>query len=247
MLKFFRKIRQNLLSEQKLKKYLIYAIGEIVLVVIGILIALQVNNWNKGKQEKAYELKMLKELSTAIEKDINYTEKHILGYRTQVGENSVNYFKRLLKEESVNLDSLSYYFDWTTYGVSFQINEGPYQGLKSVGLDKISNDSLRNALQLFYDFILPRSKQLVMWNEEEKDKLQEPLKKTFLSDGNYKIDKGEVILYKPMVDRPFWFEPKFLDLLKLTESRVSWRRNQFEDLLVHLKVLKTLIEKEINK
>ena len=47
MIKFFRKIRQRLLSENKFSKYLFYAIGEIVLVVIGILIALQVNNKNE--------------------------------------------------------------------------------------------------------------------------------------------------------------------------------------------------------
>jgi len=47
MIKFFRKIRQQLLAENKFTKYLIYAIGEIVLVVIGILIALSINNWNE--------------------------------------------------------------------------------------------------------------------------------------------------------------------------------------------------------
>ena len=50
MIKFFRKIRYNLMSENKTSKYLKYAIGEIVLVVIGILIALQINNWNEEKK-----------------------------------------------------------------------------------------------------------------------------------------------------------------------------------------------------
>ncbi len=50
MLAFFRKIRQSLLSDSNFSKYLIYAIGEIVLVVIGILIALQINNWNEEKK-----------------------------------------------------------------------------------------------------------------------------------------------------------------------------------------------------
>ena len=49
MIKFFRKIRQNLLSEGKTGKYFKYAIGEIVLVVIGILIALQINTWNENR------------------------------------------------------------------------------------------------------------------------------------------------------------------------------------------------------
>jgi|TARA_R110000737_G_C14509985_1_gene473452 hypothetical protein len=46
MIKFFRKIRQNLVSKGNTGKYLKYAIGEIILVVIGILIALSINNWN---------------------------------------------------------------------------------------------------------------------------------------------------------------------------------------------------------
>ena len=50
MIKFFRKIRQNLLMENKTGKYLKYAIGEIVLVVIGILIALSINNWNENRK-----------------------------------------------------------------------------------------------------------------------------------------------------------------------------------------------------
>ena len=51
MIKFFRNIRRSLLSEGKTSKYLKYAVGEIVLVVIGILIALQINNWNEHRKE----------------------------------------------------------------------------------------------------------------------------------------------------------------------------------------------------
>jgi len=51
MIKFFRKIRQQLLTENKFSKYLLYAIGEIVLVVIGILIALSINNWNESRKQ----------------------------------------------------------------------------------------------------------------------------------------------------------------------------------------------------
>ncbi|MGB5318748.1 DUF6090 family protein [Eudoraea sp.] len=55
MIKFFRRIRQQLLKENNLSKYLLYAIGEIVLVVIGILIALQINNWNQENKESLVE------------------------------------------------------------------------------------------------------------------------------------------------------------------------------------------------
>ncbi|MCW9037721.1 MULTISPECIES: DUF6090 family protein [Altibacter] len=59
MIKFFRKIRQRLLTENKFSKYLIYAIGEIILVMIGILLALQVNNWNINRIEEKTERKFL--------------------------------------------------------------------------------------------------------------------------------------------------------------------------------------------
>jgi hypothetical protein len=68
MIKFFRKIRQNLLMENKTRKYFKYAIGEIVLVVIGILIALQINNWNETKLErkveKEYIVSLIEDLKT---------------------------------------------------------------------------------------------------------------------------------------------------------------------------------------
>ena len=70
MIKFFRKIRQNLLMENKIGKYFKYAVGEIILVVLGILIALSINNWNqnikKEEQEKVYYCKIKEDLQTDI-------------------------------------------------------------------------------------------------------------------------------------------------------------------------------------
>ena len=71
MIKFFRKIRQKLLSENKFSKYLIYAIGEIILVVIGILIALSINTWNENKKNKIKEIKSLTELRKDLVQNLN--------------------------------------------------------------------------------------------------------------------------------------------------------------------------------
>ncbi|PNQ75290.1 hypothetical protein C1T31_03925 [Hanstruepera neustonica] len=62
MIKFFRSIRYNLMSESKTRKYFKYAIGEIILVVIGILIALQINNWNNNRLAKQAEISQIKQL-----------------------------------------------------------------------------------------------------------------------------------------------------------------------------------------
>ena len=62
MIKFFRQIRQNLLTQNKLSKYLLYAVGEIVLVIIGILIALQINNWNINVKNNNLKKEILKDV-----------------------------------------------------------------------------------------------------------------------------------------------------------------------------------------
>ena len=67
MIKFFRKIRQKMLTESKFSKYLLYAIGEIVLVVIGILIALSINYWNKIKNLRNTEQQLLISLKRRIQ------------------------------------------------------------------------------------------------------------------------------------------------------------------------------------
>ena len=71
MLKFFRRIRQNLLSENKFSKYMLYAIGEIILVVIGILIALQINNWNEGRKDRAKEQELLAQLRSEYQSNLD--------------------------------------------------------------------------------------------------------------------------------------------------------------------------------
>lgn len=68
MIKFFRRIRQRLLTENKFSKYLLYAIGEIVLVVIGILIALQINNWNEERKRENAEAVILEQVKTDLKK-----------------------------------------------------------------------------------------------------------------------------------------------------------------------------------
>ncbi|MGM5470447.1 DUF6090 family protein [Flavobacteriaceae bacterium LMO-SS05] len=80
MIKFFRKIRQNLLSEGKTGKYLKYAIGEIVLVIIGILIALQINNANELRKTEKKIVSILKEVQNDLALDIQKSDELMAYY-----------------------------------------------------------------------------------------------------------------------------------------------------------------------
>ena len=70
MIKLFRIIRQRMLTQKSISKYLLYAVGEILLVMVGILLALQVNNWNERRKAKQVEFTLLTELKKSVEEDI---------------------------------------------------------------------------------------------------------------------------------------------------------------------------------
>jgi hypothetical protein len=78
MIKFFIKSRQNMINKNRIGKYLLYAIGEIVLVVIGILIALQINNWNEKQKDIAQEQLILEQLKSEYQNNLTQLEEKIL-------------------------------------------------------------------------------------------------------------------------------------------------------------------------
>ena len=80
MIKFFRKIRQKLLEQNRVSKYLLYAFGEIILVVIGILIALQINNWNEVRKDSIKERLLIDNLNIEFKdnlEDLDSVAKNI--------------------------------------------------------------------------------------------------------------------------------------------------------------------------
>ncbi|MDH3321854.1 MAG: hypothetical protein OEM04_02630 [Flavobacteriaceae bacterium] len=147
MIKFFRKIRQQLLTENKFSKYLIYALGEIFLVVIGILIALQINNWNQERQFKNEEKKILKNIHTEFLENKNALklglEENNQGYKASLTLlNLVGQNRELIQQQ--NVDSLMYVMLETG---SFRPSENTISDLLQSGrLQLLQNENLKNLL-----------------------------------------------------------------------------------------------------
>lgn len=148
MIKFFRKIRQQLLSENKFTKYLIYAVGEIVLVVIGILIALSINNSNDAEKLRLKERVVLTQMQQNLKNDIEDLNFNIRGTKTRLRANEV--VLSALQNRTQFYDSLQYYYAGIFGNFQFSENTAAWENLKSVGLDLVSNDSLRNAISELY-------------------------------------------------------------------------------------------------
>lgn len=128
MIKLFRKIRQKLLTENKFSKYLIYAIGEVVLVVIGILIAISLNNWNIENGNKKTVTKNSKILIENLEKDSVYIEEMII--KIQKDEDDLSSFQARLSSRTITLDTLMkiarHEFNPFTLTINFE-NENAYK------------------------------------------------------------------------------------------------------------------------
>ncbi len=151
MIKFFRKIRYELMEKNKTSRYLKYAIGEIVLVVIGILIALSINTWhenNKSKKEASFQLSKLRDnlksdkaqLKTAIANDSLFIENLVLCVKVLSNEVVVT------KEEFY--DSFQYLSELIT----FNPIKGTFEGLMSSGkIELINNQKLLDALFSYYN------------------------------------------------------------------------------------------------
>lgn len=180
MIKFFRKIRKKLLSENKVGKYLIYAVGEILLVVIGILIALQLNNQNQERQTKISLSYKLESLIKNLENDrINLvrTKEHLTF--------KVHSLQNLLKLAGQQPVSFKRHIEAGMFVIPYKENstfwEGPYPdsankkfidksflesgrtsmgGLNTLAFEEIKssgmfslirNDSLNKTLNIYYD------------------------------------------------------------------------------------------------
>ncbi|WP_298346961.1 hypothetical protein [uncultured Algibacter sp.] len=166
MIKFFRKIRQKLLSENKFSKYLIYAIGEIILVVIGILIALQVNNQNQVENEKKALKNYLEKIAINVKGDIKVAET-MIETRTQ---------QSLLCAEATELISKK---DWNdqrkiTNAVFAMIIEQPlnfnrsgFESLKNSGyLQHLDNPKVEELIYNYYnavDKVIFEESSLQVW------------------------------------------------------------------------------------
>jgi hypothetical protein len=148
MIKFFRHIRRKLLEQNQMGKYFKYAIGEILLVVIGILIALQINNWNEHRKERSNEVKILNTLNAEFTRNGNTLDSLLLDLK--VIEQSLSFVLQKIEPNpkinftGVELDSILYNsFDNPVWKRS----EYTLRNLESSGkLSALSNEDLKSKL-----------------------------------------------------------------------------------------------------
>ena len=150
MLTFFRRIRQSLLNQGAVPKYLLYAIGEIALVVIGILIALQINNWSEWKKDRIKETSILTELMRGLERNSILLEESLK--RNEGRDKSTQIILQFFEEKLPYSDTLDNYFFTALLRGQPGIYATPnsYEAFKNAGFDKVLDENLtRSIIRLF--------------------------------------------------------------------------------------------------
>jgi len=225
MIKFFRKIRQNLLMENKTGKYFKYAIGEIILVVIGILIALQINNWNENRKNSINE----KALLANTINDLDADKKRFTNNQKEA-DTILKVYKKLYElglDEKSNIEIKNPNYIRRILSFDPNLNKD-YSALSN----RISDDDIRESI-LSYDLKL----NIFEVSFIEFRKIIEDRIRVFLGEkGLYKLES----LYKN--------NSNFIDVNELIDLA---KTNQFQQLLFEAKLklenLNSLLIDIINK
>ena len=177
MISLFRRVRKGILSEGAASKYLLYAIGEIALVVIGILIALQVNNWNNNKINKELKNELLIALSKDLEDDKELLQRRIIWdsirlLGAQILHDTMNNqsveidiqalngmadqiqssFKRAFENRIQSLEVLRY--NYLRRDLSFSAQKATFLSLsQGDNLTKLKNIELQNSISSYYTLV----------------------------------------------------------------------------------------------
>ena len=152
MINFFRKTRKKLADDNKFFKYWRYAIGEIALVVIGILIALQINTWKEERKSRHLEYVTLSELKKNIEADVMELNNVSELLNKRLASNKI--ILHSISNNNIYHDSLNSHFGHAIIYDKMAFHTGAYESLKSSGIQLINDEVLRFEISNYYDFYI---------------------------------------------------------------------------------------------
>jgi hypothetical protein len=245
MIKFFRKIRYDLMEKNKTGKYLKYAVGEIILVVLGILIALQINNWNENQKlntkKQAYYSQLLDDLS----KDLQFSKTTINKFN-EFRKEYDDYCETYLKTELTPVQVYNNLFKLSVFSTPLTFNSSTIESLQNSGDIEIISPIIRNKL-----IDLRRYQDLTIKRSEYTDKgKNEVVQNVSLLLGSYPLQ--ERLLHQPKLNEYLGIKENLRELILALEATHRWKDiseketiSRLEEMLKEISIIIELINKEI--
>lgn len=213
------------------------ALGEIILIFIGITTAIWFNNWNEAQKAKDVELKTLREIRDAIREDMRDVEINMEGYKTRIEAFSA--IENHLRKQAPLTDSFLYNLPYLQSRTSFLSVIGPYETLKSRGLAIITNDSIRLKISHYYDLEYDK----ILTNEQEHhDHFAHYIKPSLIND-------FDIVDYRPIPNdyERLRQEGHFLQIIAWALRNNEFMLYMYEAFYKEGTALAAKIEKEINR
>ncbi|MEM5566902.1 DUF6090 family protein [Psychroserpens sp. AS72] len=217
----------------KTGKYFKYAIGEIILVVIGILIALQINNWNESRKNKVFESEIIALIDNNLVQDSTS-----LSIELNKAKLAIETTDRLLKQvnQGVYNDSLNYMMGKIINFQRFKSQSSAFEVLKSKGIENITDNKLQLALISYYDEFLFRVYESTLDVED-----------SFVADW-IPIIKQEFLDFKwedfcvPIDAKSFFEKPSTIILFKLFKDNRAGQVDYMEKTISKITEIRNLIK-----
>lgn len=238
MIKFFRRIRHRLVVENRFTRYLIYAIGEIFLVVIGILIALQINNWNESQKQHELEQDLLKNLVKTLEQNHEILNSKIK--TNQRARYATRLFISIIEDNRPYHDSLSSYFHNALRNTSqIEISRLGYDAIKNAGIEIIQNDSLSQEIIQYFEEAQPYYLRSLSWGQLDNADRARFIDENFYQTYDTLIDR---VLYNPFNPETILKKNYMIALFYKTNSQRGYFMEQTEYHLEENKRLLSLVK-----
>ena len=229
------------MEKNKTGKYLKYAIGEIILVVIGILIALQINNWNEGQKNKALEKNMLENLVENLEQNCDKLKSRI---------QSISFYRKsgsviisAIENKLIDQDSLENYFHTALMNTSdIGLSETGYNVIKNNGFKIIRNQALKKEMMVFFEETQPHLQTNLNWGSVDMADREK-----FIDENFIQLPYKKGITYKPFDLESLLNNHYFIALVYKTDAQRVWFAIIMERHLKESQRMLEMIKIELNK
>lgn len=227
-----------LIASGTVQKYLVYTIGEIALVVIGILIALQINNWNEWRNDRVKEKTLLVEVLESVKSNKNLLEEGLVMWQSTT--RGIDIITHAMKNELPFADSLKTHYRWAHQTRGNNLNALDFAGYKSLentGYSILTNQSLRKQIVTLFESELPK---LVYTNDQidfdNSGFHAEYIVRHFIPDqnGEYPLD------YKMVMKDPYYYS-----ILRRLDGNLIRKMNRVRRTLPKVEEVIESLEKEL--
>lgn len=235
-----------MIQKNKASGYLLYAIGEIVLVMLGILAAIQVDNWNEERKQNELSRKILKDIKADLEHNKQLLTETI-DFNKYSKDNLKTIYKYVSNEipfDSTVIKSFNTVYNWSAPYLSFSA----YESLKSKGIDIIGNTELKSAISKLFESTFSyviEDYDRAEWQLSETLRL--PTFTKYVRFKNIGDNENENFKSYPVAPERMKQDTVFINILSQSIAFRGWGIGEYEDALTDTEDVIKLIEQELEK